>query len=191
MEEPMYRSIWISAAAGVLSASFTLACDRDREVREESQDLTEARKNTGVVANELEQELREAKAEVVRLEKQLAMAREGVTEEVLTERRELQSALEEQGQNVEKEIEEAKREAQQHNQEAEQARQQLEQTQVPSVEAEVQTQTQVVKKRTPVGATQEQETIEVQRVRGVDRERPAQRASAVDAGAAPREPSTR
>ena len=64
-----------------------LACDRPREVQQEAQELREAQSNVGNVTAELQADLDKAKAEVARLEEKLTMARQGMTDEVLSERK--------------------------------------------------------------------------------------------------------
>lgn len=141
-----------------------LACDQQRsEVQEETQELREAQKNVGEVTSQLQADLERAKAEVVRLEEKLAMARQGITDDVMAERKDLQQSLKEQQRDVQGEIKEAKQEAALHNRDTEQAAQQLEETQPPArVEAEVSTKTEVVEgARTPVETVERRELIPV------------------------------
>jgi chromosome segregation ATPase len=140
-----------------------LACDRPREVQQEAQELREAQGNVGNVTAELQADLDKAKAEVVRLEEKLAMARQGVTDEVLSERKELQDSLKEQEREVAGEVEEAKREALKHNEDSEQASRELEKTAPPArVEAKVTTETEVREGQArPVETTERQEIIPV------------------------------
>jgi hypothetical protein len=130
------------------------ACEQGSRVESETRELTEAQNNSGNVAKDLEAQLQTAKANVIELEKKLAMAREGVTDEVIQKRADLEDALKEQQQQVQQEVNEAKREAQTLNKDTDRAMQQLRQTQPPArVEAQVRTETQVVP-----GAQQQQET---------------------------------
>jgi hypothetical protein len=140
-----------------------LACDQQREVQQEAQELREAKNKVGNVTAELQADLDRAKADVVRLEEKLAMARQGITDEVLAERKDLQDSLKEQERDVKGEVQEAKREAEQHNQDSVQAARELEKTAPPArVEAKVSTETQVVERqRTPVQTTERQELIPV------------------------------
>jgi TolA-binding protein len=102
-----------------------LACDEQTEVQRQTRDLQEAQKNAGKVTQELESQLEEARADVLRLEQKVALARQGLTDDVLENQKELQAALEAQGSRVESELGEAKREAQIHNRDSEAALKQL------------------------------------------------------------------
>jgi hypothetical protein len=90
--------------------------------------------------------LQKAKAEVVELEKKLALAREGVTDDVVKEREGLQGAIASKRKEVHWEVNEARREAQVLNKDSERATQQLKQTS-PSVQVDTQlkTETNVVR----------------------------------------------
>lgn len=130
----------------VASLGLSLACEQGSHVEAETRDLAEAQNNTGNVAKDLEAKLQEAKAEVIELEKKLALAREGVTDDVLRERSELQGALDSQRREVQEEVNEAQREAQVLNKDADKAMQQLRQTQPPAqVDARLNTETNVVR----------------------------------------------
>lgn len=130
----------------VASLGLSLACERGSHVEAETRDLAEAQNNTGNVAKDLEAQLQKAKADVIELEKKLALAREGVTDEVLQERSELQGALESQRREVQEEVNEARREAQVLNKDMDKAMQQLKQTQPPAqVDARLNTETSVVR----------------------------------------------
>lgn len=138
----MYRYQAMGSVALCIAA---LACDRRTEVQQDSEDLNEAKRDVARVTQQLENELAEAKAEVARLEEKLVMARQGVTDEVLEERKELQESLQEQQRRVQGEINEAKREAQTLNRDTDVAAEQLEGTRVPErVETKVTTETEVV-----------------------------------------------
>jgi hypothetical protein len=178
-----YRAIGFVATCIV-----ALACDQQREVQQEAQDLREAKSKVGNVTAELQADLDKAKAEVVRLEEKLAMARQGVTDEVLSERKELQESLKEQEQKVKGDVQEAKREAQQHNQDTEQAARELEKTAPPArVEAKVSTETQVVERqRTPVQTTERQELIPVRGTSAADAGTNSQQPDRTNTQAAPR-----
>lgn len=156
----MYRFRSIGCVAVCIVA---VACDQGGGVQAEAEDLREAQKNVGNVTQELEADLAEAKAEIVRLQEKLALARQGITDEVLAERKELEQSLEEQRQNVRGEIKEAQREAREHNRDAELAARELEQTQPPArVEAEVRTEANVVEgSGNAVQVTERQELIPV------------------------------
>lgn len=181
----MFRYQAIGCVAACVAA---LACDQQREVQEEAQDLREAQKNVGGVTSELQAELERAKAEVARLEEKLAMARQGITDEVLSERKELQESLKEQEREVRGEVQEAKREAELHNRDTERATQELQQTQPPArVEAEVSTKTEVVERpRTPAQVTESQELIPVRGTSAPDAGEEPERTDRNDRPVAPR-----
>jgi chromosome segregation ATPase len=126
------------------SLGLTLACNKGSEIEAETRDLAEAQNNTGNVAKDLEARLQEAKAEVIELEKKLALARQGITDDVLRERTELQGALDSQRREVQEEVTEARREAQVLNKDSDRATQQLQQTQPPAeVDTRLTTETDV------------------------------------------------
>ncbi len=154
------------------SLGLSLACNRGPDIEEQTRELAEARTNTGSVAKDLEAELQKAKAEVAELEKKLALAREGITDEVLEERKELQGALESQRREVQKDVNEARRESQLLDKGTDRAMQQLQETQPPAkVDTQVKTETDVVR-----GAQQQVEAPtreEIVPVRGGPEQRPA------------------
>jgi len=162
----MYRdlkqaAIWTALALG-------LACqDRGKsDVEEQAKELRAAQSHSPEVAKDIEGQLAKAKAEVVRLEQKLALARQGVTDDVLKERKDLQQALQNQEHRVQGEINEAKREAAQHNEDATKAAQALRDTQPAQVQAKVNTETQVTP--APAAPPRTTEHDEVIRVRGQD-----------------------
>jgi hypothetical protein len=131
----MYRWAQVSTAAACLALAF--GCDGEQtEVQRQTRDLQEAQKNISKVTQELESELAKSKADVVRLEQKVAMARQGMTDDVLENQKELQEALKEQEQKVQSELGEAKREAQIHNRDTEAALKQLGQASVPAAPVE-------------------------------------------------------
>jgi hypothetical protein len=141
-----------------VSLGLALGCERGSNVEAETRDLAEAQKNTGNVAKDIEVQLEQAKAEVVELERKLALARDGITDEVLEERRELQNALDSQRRELQEDISEAQREAQALNKDADRAIQQLQQTPPPAP----------VDNTTGVAPGSQVESDEVMPVRGVD-----------------------
>lgn len=149
-----------------VSLGLAVACEQGSNVEAETRDLAEAQKNTGNVAKDLEGQLQKAKAEVVELEKKLALAREGITDDVLEERKELQNALDSQRRELQEDISQAQREAQALNKDADRAIQQLQQTQPPAhVDAQLKTETDVVPGSQTVESTTKDEVVPV---RGVD-----------------------
>jgi TolA-binding protein len=124
------------ARIGTLTACVALAfgCDRQTEVQRQTRDLQEAQKNVAKVRQELEGQLEQAKADVARLEQKVALARQGLTDDVLENQKELQAALQEQEHRVETELGQAKREAQIHSRDTEAALRQLGQTTAPAAD---------------------------------------------------------
>lgn len=161
------------------SLGLGLGCERGSSIESETRDLAEAQNNTANVAKDLEARLQEAKAEVVELEKKLALAREGVTDDVMKERSELESALQNQREQVQREVSEARREAQVLNKDQDRAMQQLQQTQPPAqVDTRLKTETDVVH-----GANRQSEAPtreEIVPVRGGPEEQPAEGAGRVE-----------
>jgi TolA-binding protein len=115
------------ALMGITTACFTLtlACDQQTEVQRQTHELQEAQKNVGKVAKEIESQLADARADVARLENKLELARQGLTDDVLENQRELTQALRAQEDKVRSELGEAKREAQIHSRDTEAALKQL------------------------------------------------------------------
>jgi len=121
------------ARIGTLTACVALAfgCDEKTEVQRQTHDLQEAQKNVAQVTQELEGELERAKADVIRLEQKVALARQGLTDDVLENQKELQVALQAQERRVSDELGQAKREAQIHSRDTEAALKQLGQQPAP------------------------------------------------------------
>src|SRR5688572_185725 len=90
------------ARIGTLTACVALAlgCDEQTEVQRQTRDLQEAQKNVARVTQELEGQLERAKADVARLEQKVALARQGLTDDVLENQKELQAALQAQERRV-------------------------------------------------------------------------------------------
>src|SRR5689334_3968310 len=124
------------ARIGTLTACVALAfgCDEQTEVQRQTRDLQEAQKNVARVTQELEGQLERAKADVARLEQKVALARQGLTDDVLENQKELQAALQAQERRVSDELGEAKREAQIHSRDTEAALKQLGQGPLPADE---------------------------------------------------------
>jgi len=161
-----HQTIGYTLLAGLLLAG----CNRRDEVKEQLHDLKQAEENSPQVAKSLEQQLASAKADVVRLEEQLALAKQGVTKDVVKERQELNEALNNQQKRVSKEVQEAQGAARAHNEDSEKAREELQRTQpVQQVEARVKTETEVVPSQAPrVETTTQQATIPVETSRLVE-----------------------
>ena len=134
----------------------------ESRVEREMEDLKKAEQNSPKVAADLERDLAKAKAEVVRLEEKLALARQGITDDVKEERKELQGALRKQGQEVKEEIGEAQRAAREHSAESNVAQQQLERTRpTEQVKADVHTDVERTPVRGEVEVQQKETTITV------------------------------
>jgi hypothetical protein len=160
----MYRDLKQAAICAALALGLACQGQGKSDVQQQAKDLREAQSRSPEVAKELEGQLAKAKAEVVRLEQKLALARQGVTDDVLEARKDLQQSLQEQERRVQGDIEQAKREAAQHNEDTSKAAQALQQTQPPQVQAKVNTETEVTPAPVAPPATAERE--EVIRVRG-------------------------
>jgi len=146
-------------------------CERanESEVRREMADLQEAKQRAPEVAKDLQQQLEQAKGKVVRLEEELAMAKQGVTREVVKEREELKQALNKQGKQVNEEIQEAEQASRAHTQDAEQASKRLQETQAQNqVKAEVRTETTVVPNAQQPEVTTQRDTTQIERARVID-----------------------
>lgn len=122
------------ARIGMLTACVALAfgCDTQTEVQRQTRDLQEAQKNVAKETQDLEAQLERAKADVIRLEQKVALARQGLTDDVLENQKELQQALQAQEKRVAEEVGEAKREAQIHSRDTEAALKQLGQAPAPA-----------------------------------------------------------
>jgi hypothetical protein len=168
----MFRDLKWAATGAVLALGMVACQDRGKsDVERQQKQLSEAQSRAPQVAKDTEAQLAKAKAEVARLEQKLALARQGITDDVLNKRKELQQALEEQQHRVQGDVDQAKREAAQHNEDTMKATQALQATKPPRVQTKVNTETRVTPAPTTPPQTTERE--EVIRVRG----------QAVDAGA--------
>ena len=166
----MSKQIWMGS---LFAASVALlGCDRESSVKRETEDLKEAQQQSPEVARDLERQANEAKKEVVRLEEKAALAKQGVTDEVLEERKELNEALKRQEQHVREEVKEAQGAAAVHNTDSERAAQELQRTErVQRMEAEVHTETRAVPGTgKQVEVTREQQQIPVEHNRVIERE---------------------
>jgi hypothetical protein len=119
---------WARMSAAGACFALTLGCDRQTEVQRQTLELQTAQKNVGKVTQELETELAKAKADVALLEQKVARARQGLTDEVLENQRELTAALAAQNERVKAELGDAKRETEIYGRDTEAALRQLRQT---------------------------------------------------------------
>jgi hypothetical protein len=123
---------WGRWSAVTACFALALACEQQTEVQRQTLDLQEAQKNVAKTTQELESQLAKAQADVARLEQKLALARQGLTDDVLENQKELTEALQAQEHKVEAELGQAKREAQIHTRDSEAALKQLGQTAPPA-----------------------------------------------------------
>lgn len=157
----MLRQITVAGFATCLLCG--LGCDRRSNVEQETRELREAQNQSPEVTKQIQTDLDKAKAEVVRLEKKLALARQGITDDVIRERQDVERALQEQERRVQGQVNEAKREAERNNRDIANATQPLEQTRPPAaVTAEVQSRSSVQPSPpATVGTVERQEVIPV------------------------------
>lgn len=155
----------------LLIAGLTVwGCDRGNEVQKEVEDLKQAQHESPKVASDLQQQLDEKKAEVVKLEEKVALAKQGVTDDVEKEKGELKSAVKDNERAVREEIDQAQTAARRQQDQGAQAARQLEQTErAKRVEAEVKTETHVVPGQAETEVRKEQEVVPVTNTRVVER----------------------
>jgi hypothetical protein len=168
----MRNHVWI---VGALVASLTvLGCNKGENVEKEVEDLREAQQNSPNVEKQLQEQLTNAKSEVVRLEEKAALARQGVTDEVVEERQELKEALKKQEQEVREEVKEAQGAAADHNTDSQKALQHLEKSQpTEQVQARVKTETTTTPTGSKVEVTREQQQIPIENSKMVEKSAPA------------------
>lgn len=146
-----------------------LGCEKG-DVKEEVRELEQAQQQAPQEAKELAQRLEEKKREVAHLEEKLALAKQGVTDDVQEQQKEVKEAMKAQAKEVRDEVNEAQGLAQEHQAESAQAAQRLEQVEgARAVKAQVTTQTNVVpgQKSTEVKTTHD--TIPVTNTHVVER----------------------
>jgi chromosome segregation ATPase len=115
-----------------LTACLAGACDAENEVQRQTRELQAAQKDVGKETKRLEEELGRAQADVARLDQKLSLARQGLTDEVLENQKQLEEALKAQDEKVRDELNHAQREAQNHTRQTEAALKQLGQTPPPA-----------------------------------------------------------
>lgn len=119
------------------------ACDGQAgSVEQELSDLQTARANVANEVDELRNELGESRERVRELEIKLARAKQGLTEEVVEERKELEEALEQAQSQTAEEVQEARELSQELRQQGPAARDEL--TRVKQLEAKVDSRTPAV-----------------------------------------------
>ncbi len=135
----MKDSAWWCAGVLVLSVS---GCDRGYDAPGEMRDLREARKSSGEVVKRLEADLEEARANLESIQKELALARRGITDEVIEERADLAKALTKDRKGIQNDISKAEGEAEKYEENTKAAANLLKETTVPeAVEAQGHTST--------------------------------------------------
>lgn len=160
-----------SSALGVCSvcAALVMACDHDTEVQRQTRELEQAQKEVPEVTGQLEKDLARARGDVARLEGKLELARQGLTDDVIENQRELEQALKDQQQQVRNELGEAQREAEIHDRDTATALKQLQQTgAVASAPAPAEPAPANAAPAAPTGASDPVHPNEVVRVHGED-----------------------
>lgn len=163
---------YISSTPGwlLIAALSVLGCDRGRNVNAEVEDLKRAQAESPNVAKDLQRELDEKKAEVVKLEEKVALAKQGVTDDVMKEKRDVEKAMKREEEHVRAKVEEARGAAREQTSQYEQAERQLEQTAgAKRVEAEVKTETRVVPSRTDTEVRTETQRVPIENTRVIER----------------------
>lgn len=167
------QSLAGTALAVVLSL---VGCDQRGDVDKQIEDLKKAEQESPQKAQELNKELNEAKQNVVRLEEKHALAKQGVTDDVIKEKAELQKALGKEEQEVKKEVSEAQGKAHEHNTDVNAAQAELQKVQsAQQVKARVSTETQVVPNQNQMQVETRQQQIPIEQKQLVERknEQPA------------------
>lgn len=168
---------WKLSGATLAAALLVCGCNQKNEVQKEIQDLKSAEQNSPQEAAELEKQLQQAKGEVVNLEEKLALAKQGVTDDVLKEREDLKKALSEKGQEVKEEINEAQGKAQALNNDTERAQAELQRVQTAQrVQTNLKTETRVVPSEQATQVETQAQQVPIEQNKLV--ERPAQQNAA-------------
>lgn len=138
-------AFWGMVAAGGILIGACQSQESDSQVERRIDEVRAARENAPQEAQRLEQELEEAKARVAELERQLALARQGITDEVVEAEQKLQESVQRREQNLLEESQQLQQEAREHNEATEAAQRELERTpRIDRVETDVETDTRVV-----------------------------------------------
>jgi len=164
----MTNSPMRGAAFAAVLALF--GCDQKTQVNREIEDLKKAQQDSPEEARKIEHDLNEAKKEVVRLEEKAALAKQGVTDQVLKEQEDVKKALGKQQQEVKEDVAEAQNEAQNLNKNVTSAQRELDKVQsAKRVQAKVETQTQVMPGATKVEVEKQQTQVPIEQNRLVER----------------------
>ena len=160
------KQLWTS---GLLAAALVVGCDKS-DVNKEVDQLKQAQQESPKVADELQKDLDNKKAEVVQLQEKVALAKQGVTDDVIKEKNDVKEAMKNEEQQVREKIAEAQGAAKAHNDQGENAARQLEQTEnAQQVKAQVKTETTVVPSETKTEIKTEEHQVPVENSRMVER----------------------
>ena len=161
------KQLWTS---GLLAAALVVGCDKSSDVNKEVDELKQAQNESPKVAGDLQQELDNKKAEVVQLQEKVALAKQGVTDEVIKEKEDVKEAMKNEEQEVREKIAEAQGAAKAHSDQGENAARQLQQTEnAQQVKAHVKTETTVVPSQTKTEVKTEEHQVPVENSRVVER----------------------
>lgn len=130
-------------------------------IAEETADLKEAVENRdGRDVDELKTSVEETKEKLASLREQLARAHEGLSDEIMKERRELQAAMRQQMEQVKRKLAEAENAARRYNRLNDEAIELLAETAPPNVKAEVEVRLRELPSRVNIDSTTRVEEIE-------------------------------
>lgn len=133
----------------------------DSPIAEATEDLREAAEDRDEGdAEELRASFEDTKKKLAKLRERMARADQGVTEEVMEERRELKEAMRTQMEDVREQIAEAEAAARAYNQLNDEAAKLLEETAPPNVEAQVEVRLRELPSKIDVSAKKQVERIE-------------------------------
>lgn len=168
----MTRHTTYTIGAVAVFALAMLGCNRRADVREQVKELHQAEQAAPEKAQQLQHQLDGAKAQVAQLEQKLALAKQGVTDDVLRERQELKSALRQDERDVNAQVRQAQGSANRHNTDVENAEKALERTQPPGrVETQVRTQTKVTPAEQNTDVVRERQEVPVDQARMVEQQK--------------------
>ena len=161
------KHLWMS---GLLAAALAVGCDKTGDVNKEVDELKQAQNESPKVAGDLQQQLDDKKAEVAQLQEKVALAKQGVTDDVVKEKEDVKEAMKKEEQEVREKVQEAQGAAKAHNDQGENAARQLQETEnAQRVKAEVKTETTVVPSETKTEVRTEQHQVPVENSRVVER----------------------
>lgn len=159
------------AGAALAVVLALVGCDQKGDVNKQIEDLKEAERESPQQAAELKNELDKAKGDVVRLEEKVALAKQGVTDDVVKEQEELKQALGHQEREVQEDVKEAQGKARALNTDVNKAQGELQRVQsAQRVKAQVTTETQVVPSTTEVAVEKQQQQMPIEQNKLVERQ---------------------